>query len=143
MQKVPVRLGNLRASAFIVVGTGESGESGNFTGKNTAEMGSQHNQVKTASQAEAVAKTDKRQIVGVVGHSAKYAAIVHELPTAGAAGFDAELSRKKITRGPRKGKTRRAEEVHSRVGGWKFLEKALAGTVREGLAILQKELKIG
>lgn len=140
MMKCPVRQGNLRASAFIVLDDGELGIAEAFTGPDAGQMGKDHATVVNKEKAATAAITNDRQIVGAVGHSARYAAIVHELPSAGAAGYDAGLD-VKISRGQRKGKRRRAEEVHSTVGQWKFLETAINESNAQGLRILQKELK--
>lgn len=142
MMKCPVRQGNLRASAFIILDDGQIANTAVFTGLEAGQLEKDHAIVISQETAATAAMTNDRQIVGAVGHSARYAAIVHELPSAGAAGYNAGLDIK-ITRGLRKGKMRRAEEVHSAIGQWKFLETAINESNAQGLRILQKELKLG
>lgn len=123
MMNCPVREGNLRASAFVVMPYGEEGISGTFTGETAGNLASTHASAKATTLADVIART-RKGLSAAVGHSAVYALFVHELPTAGAPGYDPTKDTI-ITRGARKGKRRRAEEVHSKVGGWKFLENAI------------------
>jgi len=144
MGNCPVRQGNLRASALVVLDDGQHGEEGQagFTGVDSYTLNTDHQEVADQETRTVAGMTNENQIVGAVAHSAHYAAVVHEIPTAGTPGYNPEHSTGKITRGPRKGKRRRAEEVHSKVGGWKFLEKAIDESHEQGMRILQQELKV-
>lgn len=137
----PVREGNLRASAFVIMPYGEEGIGGAFTGETAGDMAATHSSAKAATLAEVIARA-RKGLSAAVGHSAVYALSVHELPTAGAPGYDPSKDGI-ITRGARKGKRRRAEEVHSKVGGWKFLENAIKGNKARIIAMLKNAYAVG
>ena len=74
---VPIDLGNLRASWFVVTGTGEqSGASPNFKGENAGELASNHTSAIAKYQAMAAAAP---MPIVIMGFSANYAVFVHEM----------------------------------------------------------------
>jgi hypothetical protein len=75
--KVPIDLGNLRASFFVVTSRGESkvGGSPNFKGEEASEMASGHSTV--VSNSKQLAVGSGRASV-ILGFSANYAIYVHE-----------------------------------------------------------------
>lgn len=72
--KIPVNLGNLRASCFISSIKGSNSE-GHFEGPEAGELSAGHSS--TTSKAEGLVKMSKRPIV-IIGFSANYAVFVHE-----------------------------------------------------------------
>lgn len=94
---IPVDLGNLRASSFIVAGNGVTRTSGTFTGPYSAEFEGRHNTMLSKEQSVVA----KREMVAI-GFSAKYASIVEADTTtkrkrAGAGGgfFEGAIERNK------------------------------------------------
>ena len=76
--KIPVDLGNLRASCYIAASGKGAVESGsNFTGKDASRLSSDHSQ--SVSSATAETASDKNPSV-IIGFSAYYAVYVHEMP---------------------------------------------------------------
>lgn len=114
-ENVPVREGNLRSSGYIVTPTNIPDAGGNFTGEASAKLGGDHDGVIQRSQAATAARSTGLKATIAVGFTAFYALMVHENPKSGSPGFDPSKDRPGM----------RASEVHSRKGGWKFLEKAL------------------
>jgi len=76
--KTPVDTGNLRHSFFITTVLGTDGK-GNFKGKNSSEMKSNHEQV--TGEAHAIVKAHRNPTL-IMGYSANYALWVHENITA-------------------------------------------------------------
>lgn len=131
-QRVPVRVGNLRASAFVMTGKGEAGSSGDFKEPGAAERS---NELRTATirvLARITRDTRLKRITAGVGYGAIYASFVHGLSRAGAAGFDPD----KDVKG------RRAELVHSAVGGSKFLENPVKENTGTIFNIIKQHAKI-
>ena len=116
----PRRVGNLANSAFVTMPTGPVGASGSFKGDDASKLSGDHSAMLSKISARARRRSRRGRIVGGVGHSARYARVVHENPAAGAAGFggEADQTDENFNR-------LRAEDVHSAVGGWKFLDKAV------------------
>jgi hypothetical protein len=137
----PARLANLRGSAFTTVGASTVGPDGKFHGIEAGEFESNHSTVKSQAEAETTRRTTKTKVVGSLGYSAVYAHYIHELPTAGAAGFDPAASDEQFRRALDEGVSLTAEKVHSSVGGPKFLINALELTRKQGLQVLANEIK--
>jgi hypothetical protein len=137
----PVRVANLRGSAFTTVGTSMVGADGKFHGEDVGEFESNHSTVVSQAEAETARRTTKTKVVGSVGYSAVYAHYIHELPTAGAAGFDPDASDEQFRRALDEGVSLTAEKVHSNVGGPKFLINALELTRKQGLQVLAAEIR--
>ena len=143
-KKTPVRLGNLRASAFVTSSALDDaqGEGGGFKGDNSGKMESDHAQAKTSGKG-AAARRSRKGPVAVVGYSAAYALSVHENPRAGGGGlaeqdvaaFGEALHRKSLADEP-------LEDIPSTVGQWKFLQSALEENVNKILAIIKREANI-
>lgn len=130
-QNVPVRQGNLRSSAFIVLPDGVKDQDADFTGDNAGGLKTAHSKSTTTVQAETAARTSKNKLTGAVAYSAPYAISVHENPRAGAAGYDPSKDLPSL----------KASRVHSKVGGWKFLEDALKSSLTGMFKAIQKELR--
>ena len=120
----PKREGNLVSSHYVVTPQeGEVDRVDTFKGKAASKHESQHGDTVSDSQAE-VDRQSGGRFFGTptiaVGASAKYAMKVHENPRAGIGGYSAKLDTPEKT----------SKQVHSKVGGPKFLENALkkAGT---------------
>jgi hypothetical protein len=137
----PARVGNLRGSAFTTVGAEMVGDDGKFHGEDIGELESNHSTVVSQAEAETARKTTTGKVFGSVGYSAIYAHRIHELPTAGAAGFDPTASDEQFRRALDEGVTLTADQVHSNVGGPKFLINALEGTRKQGLQVLAEEIR--
>lgn len=97
--KIPIDLGNLRASWFVTTSKGETpaGTSPGFKGENAGELSSGHS--RTVAENKSKAQASKNPGV-VLGFSANYAFIVHESvgksfkrPGSGAKFFEASLKR--------------------------------------------------
>lgn len=98
--KIPVDLGNLRASQFMVTSKGESpaiATEGNFKGKKISELTSQH--AETKAEAAGVSKAVGEPNI-IFGFTAPYAMPVHEMvgatfkrPGSGAKFLEASLKR--------------------------------------------------
>jgi len=94
---IPVDLGNLRASWFIVTAQSVEGGAPEFKGGKAAELSSEHSTV--VSEARALVQTVKDPLLAM-GFSANYAIHVHEnigasfqRPGAGAKFFESSLQR--------------------------------------------------
>ena len=119
----PKREGNLVSSHYVVTPEGEEDRTDTFKGDTASAHESQHGDVVSETQGEVKQRSGGRFFgtpTIAVGASAKYAMKVHENQRAGAAGYDPTKDT------PNK----KARQVHSKVGGPKFLENALkkAGT---------------
>ena len=123
-QNSPTREGNLRASHYVATPQdGEVDRSDTFKGKTASAHESQHGDTVRDAQAETERQSGGRFFgtpTIAVGATAFYALKVHENPRAGSGGYDASKDTPK----------KKAKQVHSKVGGPKFLENALkkAGT---------------
>jgi hypothetical protein len=127
--KAPSREGNLRRSAHLstklVVDNGitfKGEDAGDLEGARSAIIASEKSRIATREKAN--------KILGIIGFSAFYALPTHENPQAGAA-FKGDRKDVPYTRGKRKGKKKLARDVHSYVGGYKFLENALQETKKQ------------
>ena len=130
-KNTPVREGSLRSSGYIATPTAVPDAGGGFTGEGSAKLSSDHNGVLQRSQAATAARSTGFIATIAVGFTAFYALIVHENPNAGARGFDPSKDRPGM----------KASEVHSRKGGWKFLERALNrshGQIKRSIAAAAK-----
>lgn len=94
---IPIDVGNLRASWFVVTALGKAAPPALFQGENAGQMKSEHNQVMTTMQA--TTKSFKHPVL-IMGFSANYAVYVHEnigatfqRPEAGAKFFESALHR--------------------------------------------------
>lgn len=131
----PSRVGNLRASGYTVDKAGEhKGEGPQFQYREPGgeEVAALTRSEKQLARGLAFASDKRRKQAVVVGFGAPYAAEVHETRTAGAVGYDPEEDTQEKT----------AAQVHSKVGGPKFLERSLQDNAARGLAILAGETKI-
>lgn len=119
-QNTPRRTGNLANSAFVTTPKGPRGTLGAFKGDDAAQLASDHAVAVATGTAEVSARSRFGRKTVAVGYSAIYAQKVHENPAAGAVGFggEADLTDQNLNR-------LRAEDVHSAVGGWKFLFKGM------------------
>lgn len=134
----PRRTGNLANSAFVTMATGPVGSSGAFKGETAGKMAEGHAAMLAKGTAKAKAMTRKNRTTAAVGYSAVYARAVHENPNAGAAGFGGKASQTDSNFN-----RLRAEDVHSAVGGWKFLQNAVAAVVPTIPAIIRGEMRKG
>jgi hypothetical protein len=130
-RNVPVRTGNLRASGFVVTDIDTPEDGGGFKygeGQDVTKMEARHNVVrhKTKARTEALSTSIKKY--GAVGFSAIYALAVHENVFAGKGGAAFDFNSETYTRGARRGRKKPVQYIHSKVGGWKFLEYALRDT---------------
>ena len=114
-KETPRRLGNLRSGAYIVTPKSAPDAGGGFTGKDSGKLASEHGDVMRRSQTATATRSTGGKATVAIGYTPVYALIVHENQNAGAAGYDPSKDRAGL----------KAERVHSRKGGWKFLEKAL------------------
>jgi hypothetical protein len=92
---IPVDLGNLRASSFIVAGTGKVRSEGSFSGPYSAEFLADHSQ----AMASASARVSGKLMTGI-GFSARYAKLVEsdtttrrQRPGSGGGFFEGALQR--------------------------------------------------
>lgn len=133
----PVRLGNLRNSAYVI-GTGlndpPEAAGGGFKGEDAGnlEVGHKEEKLKVKGQAQTLARKGP---VGAVGYSAPYTLSVHETPTAGAAGSTAAADE------ARAGTKVPLERIHSKRGQWKFLEQPLNENEGRVLDIIKREAR--
>ena len=141
-QNTPVRLGNLRSSAYLVNKTGDKASAGAFKGEDGPAVESLTRSEKQLAQGLSVALDGRGQQNVVVGFGAGYAIFVHENQNAGAAGYDPDEDQRVLARGPRKGKKKLAKDAHSRVGGAKFFENALKSEQSNIIRILAEETKV-
>ncbi len=137
MRLTPVRLGNLRNSAYVVSpGLDAPGAGGGgFKGKDAGDLSSEHEKNKSATKAVAASK-GKRRPTSAVGYSAPYSMSVHENPKSGAAGSTAEADE------ARAGTTVPLAQIHSKRGQWKFLEQPLTEGAGDIFNIILREAKI-
>lgn len=112
--KIPVDIGNLRASFFIITSEGgvQQGENPAFEGDNASELAANHQTVLTAALAEA---QSYGYPVVIMGFSAEYAVWVHER-------VDADFQREGA--------------------GAKYFETHLASNMDEMLKMIHKEARI-
>jgi len=68
---IPVDLGNLRASSFIIAGNGQSRTAGSFSGPDSARMNADHSSVIAKERGKVTGKLSV-----AIGFSAHYAGIV-------------------------------------------------------------------
>lgn len=96
---IPLDLGNLRASWFVVtLKTTPDGRSSKFTGKDASELSTDHNRALSSARSML---SGVNQPVLIMGFTANYAMWVHEMlgdinwsrPGSGAKFFEAALSR--------------------------------------------------
>lgn len=81
VKQTPIDQGNLRGSAYVVSKRSISA-SGGFAGDDPAELQEDYSAVTQAAQEQAKKSDKKGEPVVLVGFSARYAPIVHELMTA-------------------------------------------------------------
>jgi hypothetical protein len=142
VKNTPRRTGNLRNSAHITTRDNEVTVPGEFKGSNSAELSSQHNSEITEVKSAVKKRVRRGRVQAIaVGFSAVYALVVHENPNAGAAGFDPDASSVYLA-GERKGRKKRADDVHSAKGGWKFLENAIKENTKFILQQVAKAVRI-
>lgn len=131
-KETPVRSGNLRSGAYLATPDGVPDAGGGFTGEDAGKLGSRHTSlIQESKQASAMRSTGSNATVAI-GYTPFYALRVHENPRAGAAGYNPAKDRKGL----------RAERVHSKRGGWKFLEKALQGSATRVLQAIAAAAKL-
>lgn len=138
MKLTPVRLGNLRNSAYVVSpGLDVPGvdEGGGFKGKESGDMSTRHEEDKMFSEMVAIAKSRRGPTSGV-GYSAVYSFSVHENPKSGAAGGTA------LADEARAGTTVPLSQIHSKKGQWKFLEQPLNEGAQDIFNIISREARI-
>lgn len=142
MKLTPIRLGNLRNSAYILsalLNKPQAGDitEGAFKGEDAGKMEATHKVVKTTTKAKAIALSrGGRDPVSAVGYSAVYALTVHENPNAGSAGGSAEANK------ARTGKKVALFKIHSKRGQWKFLEQPLNENQQHIFEIIKREAEI-
>lgn len=139
MQLVPVRLGNLRASAYVVSSSflvDPSAKGGNFKGDSAGDMASQHAQEVARVAAVCMKKGKRKMPTSAVAYSAVYAQSVHETPSAGAAGATEadDVARAPSSKVP-------LSQIHSKKGQWKFLEQPLKDNAGKIIEIIKREAK--
>jgi hypothetical protein len=127
-KNVPVRTGNLRASGFVVTDFGVHEEGGGFLGDDAPKDANRHAQTISETRGKIAVLSNAVKRIGAVGFSAIYALSVHENPNAGAAGANTQQEDPVYKRGARKGRKLPVQYVHSKVGGWKFLQRAFETT---------------
>ena len=131
-ENTPRRLGNLRTSAYVSFPTGIRGtQTITFKGRGAADLIAGHVSAIADASTEAVKRTLKQGPTVAIGYTAPYALSVHENPRSGVAGYDPSKDLEGL----------KAEHVHSRVGGWKFLSDALQGAperVKQAIAAAAK-----
>ena len=127
-KNTPRRLGNLANAHFVTAfGFGPENLPKKFKDDKGSKMSERHN-ADVEHARRKTAQTPLDEVTVAVGNSAIYAVSVHENPRSGAAGaFVGPIAQVKRRKGPKVGEfqTRTAAEVHSQVGGWKFLENAV------------------
>lgn len=133
----PVRLGNLRNSAYVI-GTGlmspPGGGGGGFKGKDAGKMSADLEEAKMVAKGQARALA-RRGPVAAVGYGAVYALSVHENPKAGGAGGTAAADTM------RTGIKVPLSQIHSKRGQWKFLEQPLKENEGRILDIIKREVR--
>ena len=129
---VPVRTGNLRSSGFTLSDTGTHGIGASFTGPNAGRVAQSDTQDKNEAAATIAEKKARGFESVAVGHTAPYAIFVHENARAGAAGYDSSADVAGL----------RADRVHSKVGGWKFLENSIKANTSRIIALIKSESKL-
>lgn len=133
----PIRLGNLRNSAYVVSSGLDpaAGAGGGF--KDAPGMDAQHKSEKASSKQQAASMNRKDEVpTAAVGYSAVYALSVHENPNAGAAGSG---ETEDIARG---NKSVPLAGIHSKRGQWKYLEDPLKSNEAKGLSMIKQEAMI-
>ncbi len=132
-KKTPIRLGNLRNSAFVVSSGADpaGGAGGGFKGDDAAKMDARHRGDKLFVKAEVVRVNRGGLIPSAgVGYSAAYALSVHENPRAGSGGATAaDTAKRKTTNIP-------LSTIHSKKGQWKYLEDTLKTNERKLLGFI-------
>jgi len=134
----PVRLGNLRASAYVI-GSGlndpPEASGGGFKGDDAGnmEVGHKEEKLRVKGQTQMLAR---RGPVAAVGYSAVYALSVHENPKSGAAGGSAAAD---LARQPGSGVP--LSTIHSKRGQFKFLEQPLKENEGRILDIIKREAR--
>lgn len=117
-KETPRRTGNLISGAYLATPKSLPDAGGGFTGADGGKLKTRHATIMKESQGAAAMKSRGASATVAVGYTPFYALLVHENPRAGTPGYSPAKDRKGL----------RAERVHSRVGGWKFLENALKGS---------------
>jgi len=133
----PIRLGNLRNSAYVVSSGLDpaAGAGGGF--KDAPGMDAQHKSEKASSKQQTIRKNRGDAIpTAAVGYSAVYALSVHENPNAGATGSGEAEDVARQTRGIK------LETIHSKRGQWKFLEDPLKSNEAKLLGFIKQEAQI-
>lgn len=133
---IPVDIGNLRASWFVISGTKvEKGGGAAFKGKKAGQLATGHASI--MSQYTSIASAIPMPVV-IMGFSANYAMFVHEMVDAN---FTGDQSKIKRTKGGKA--TQSTKKYTRRVGaGSKFLQSALFNNQREILSIIARNAKI-
>lgn len=137
-QAVPVRTGNLRAGAFIVIDAKPLGQLPGFKGEQAGQRAMEHGRALVKTSARTAPRPEKHR--AGVGYSSLYALAVHENDDAGAKGFKAVLADTKVRR-RKTGRLskKRVEERHSAVGGSKFLENPAKQGIPRFRNIMKRE----
>ena len=117
-KETPRRTGNLISGAYLATPKSLPDAGGSFSGDDAAKLKTRHATIMKESQGATAMKSRGASATVAVGYTPFYALKVHENPRAGTPGYKPESDRAGL----------RAERVHSRVGGWKFLENALKGS---------------
>lgn len=139
-KNVPVREGNLRAAHHIVFDDGVKDAGGPFKGEGAAKDAADNAIAVVAhvAGAKALALGKGKSAVGI-GVGTAYAVAVHETPTAGAIGYALKLAVDDPSVDPiyrrdvvvdgflihEEGDRKTADAIHSKVGGWKYMEHAV------------------
>lgn len=134
--KIPVDLGNLRASWFVVTGTGEGNESKpSFKGKQASELAGDHSMV--LGESKSFCKEFDIPFL-VMGFTANYAIFVHENV---GANFKGNVGKIKYTKG---GKITASTKKYTRRegAGAKFFESALNRNHKRIVEIIKLNAKI-
>lgn len=130
-ENAPVRLGNLRGSAYVANKAGGHVNIGPFRGDASGTVAELTRSEQQVARGLSLALDKRRKHNVAVGFGAPYAAAVHENPNAGAPGYEPEVDTPDKT----------AKEVHSKVGGWKYLERSLQDNASRLLVTLANEIK--
>lgn len=132
----PVRLGNLRNSAYVVSSgpNPPQASGGGFKGDNADQMEVDLKKAKLMAEGK-VQSLSRHGPVAAIGYGAVYAMAIHENPNAGAAGGSKEADI------ARQGKKTPLSQIHSKGGEWKFLEKPLKENQQKVLEIIKRKAK--
>lgn len=121
-KRTPVRVGSLINSAYMTAAEAPS----EFTGPTASRARTQTALSFNKNKGRSKKKTNKTRQIVAVGYGVRYAKRVHNNPRAGTGFTEPEFSVGILDSETGEHRDRRAEEEHSLVGEWKFLDKGVA-----------------